>query len=62
MNHNEFKKLLQLSLFGELNTEQQTLLKEHLLTCDECRSELEDQKNLLELICSKKKSVDDEKV
>lgn len=62
MNHNEFKKLLQLSLFGELNSEQQTLLKEHLLTCDECRSELEDQKNLLELIYSKKKSVDDEKV
>ena len=49
MKHNEYKQLLQLSLFGELNSEEQLKLKEHLLTCEECRIELEDQKNLLEL-------------
>jgi hypothetical protein len=62
MKHNEFKQLLQLSLFGELKTEEQSILKEHLSVCEECRSELEDQKNLLELISGKKKSIVDEKV
>jgi len=62
MKHNEYKKLLQLSLFGELNSKEQTILKEHLLTCEECRNELEDQKNLLELISGKKESTVDDKV
>lgn len=62
MKHNEYKQLLQLSLFGELKSEKQLMLKEHLLTCEECRTELEDQKNLLELISGKKKSEVDEKV
>jgi len=62
MKHNEYKQLLQLSLFGELKSEQQLKLKEHLLSCEECRTELEDQKNLLELISGKKKSDVDEKV
>lgn len=62
MKHNEFKQLLQLSLFGELKSEEQTMLKEHLSTCEECRTELEDQKNLLELISGKKKTNVDEKV
>jgi hypothetical protein len=62
MKHNEYKQLLQLSLFGELKSEQQLKLKEHLLSCEECRSELEDQKNLLELISGKKKTDVDEKV
>ncbi len=62
MKHNEYKQLLQLSLFGELKTEEQSKLKEHLLTCEECRAELEDQKNLLELISGKKKVNVDEKV
>ena len=62
MKHNEYKKLLQLSLFGELKSEEQLKLKEHLLSCEECRRELEDQKNLLELISGKKKSKVDEKV
>jgi hypothetical protein len=55
MKHNEYKQLLQLSLFGELKSEEQLKLKEHLLTCEECRAELEDQKNLLELISGKQK-------
>jgi len=62
MKHNEYKQLLQLSLFGELKSEEQLTLKEHLLTCEECRIELEDQKNLLELISSKHKANVDEKV
>lgn len=62
MKHNEYKQLLQLSLFGELKTEEQSKLKEHLLACEECRAELEDQKNLLELISGKKKVNVDEKV
>ena len=62
MKHNEYKHLLQLSLFGELNSEEQQKLKEHLLSCEECRTELEDQKNLLELISGKKKSQVDGKV
>jgi hypothetical protein len=62
MKHNEYKQLLQLSLFGELKSEEQSKLKEHLLTCEECRVELEDQKKLLELISGKKKTHIDEKV
>jgi hypothetical protein len=62
MKHNEYKQLLQLSLFGELKSEEQKILKEHLLICEECRTELEDQKNLLELISGKKKLIIDDKV
>jgi len=62
MKHNEYKRLLQLSLFGELKSEENEILKRHLLTCEECRVELEDQKNLLELISGKKKTEVDEKV
>lgn len=62
MKHNEYKQLLQLSLFGELKSEEQIILKEHLLVCEECRAELEDQKNLLELLSGKKKPIVDEKV
>ena len=62
MKHNEYKQLLQLSLFGELKSEEQLKLKEHLLTCEECRTELEDQKNLLELISGREKADVDEKV
>ncbi|MCU0364413.1 MAG: hypothetical protein MUE93_01910, partial [Ignavibacteriaceae bacterium] len=46
MKHNEYKQKL----------------KEHLLICEECRTELEDQKNLLELISGKKKAAVDEEV
>lgn len=62
MKHNEYKQLLQLSLFGELKSEEQLKLKEHLLTCDECRAELEDQKNLIVLLSGKKKPMVDDKV
>lgn len=62
MKHNEYKQLLQLSLFGELKSEEQLKLKEHLLSCEECKAELEDQKNLLEIISGRKKIDVDEKV
>ena len=62
MKHNEYKRLLQLSLFGELKSEENEILKNHLQTCEECRAELEDQKNLLEIISGKKKTEVDEKV
>ena len=59
MNINNFSNL---SLFGELKSEEKDILKEHLLSCDECKRELEDQKNLLELISGKKKSEVDDKI
>jgi hypothetical protein len=59
MNHNEIKKLLRLSLYGELSREEQSVLESHLKDCDECRNELEQQRHLLSLISDKKNEVDD---
>jgi hypothetical protein len=59
MNHNEIKKLIRLSLYGELTNEEQSVLELHLKDCDECRNELEQQRNLLSLISDKKNEVDD---
>jgi hypothetical protein len=60
MNHNEYKKLIRLSLYGELNADEQNLIETHLEECDECRGEIEKQKNILTLISSSKTNeVDD---
>jgi len=59
MNHNEIKKWIRLSLYGELTNEEQSVLELHLKDCDECRNELEQQRNLLSLISNKKLEVDD---
>ena len=59
MNHNEIKKLIRLSLYGELTNEEQSVLELHLKDCDECRNELDQQRNLLSLISDKKNEVDD---
>ncbi|MGB5895449.1 MAG: HEAT repeat domain-containing protein [Ignavibacteriaceae bacterium] len=59
MNHNEIKKWIRLSLYGELSNEEQSALEVHLKDCDECRNELEQQRNLLSLISDKKNEVDD---
>ena len=59
MNHNEIKKWIRLSLYGELTNEEQSELELHLKDCDECRNELEQQRNLLSLISDKKNEVDD---
>ena len=50
MSHNEFKHMIQLSLYGELSEEKQKKLISHLETCQECRTELEQQKNIMKLI------------
>ena len=62
MNHNEYKKLIQLSLFGELNNAEQKKLMEHLNMCIECRRELEQQKNLLSILKVKSKDEVDDKL
>jgi hypothetical protein len=59
MNHNEIKKWIRLALYGELTNEEQSALEAHLKNCDECRNELEQQRNLLSLIPDKKNEVDD---
>ena len=59
MNHNEIKKWIRLSLYGELTNEEQSVLELHLKECDECKNELEQQGNLLSLISDKKNEVDD---
>jgi hypothetical protein len=59
MNHNEIKKWIRLFLYGELTNEEQSVLELHLKECDECKNELEQQRNLLSLISDKKNEVDD---
>ena len=54
MSHNEFKQLIQLSLYGELSEEKQKKLISHLQNCEECRMELEQQKNIMKLITDHK--------
>ena len=60
MSHNEFKQMIQLSLYGELSEEKQKKLISHLETCEECRLELEQQKNIMKLISDHKNSEVDE--
>jgi len=61
MQHNEYKKLIQLSFYGELSLREQDDLNKHLKICVECREELENQKNLLALLSEHKSSkVNDE--
>jgi len=54
MNHNEFKKRILISLFGELSKNEQAELEEHLKSCEECRNELEQQTHLLSLVSKHK--------
>jgi hypothetical protein len=61
MQHNEYRKLIQLSFYGELSSKEQNDLNEHLKNCMECREELENQKNLLALLLENKSAkVNDE--
>lgn len=55
MKHNEFKQMIQLSLYGELAESKHTMLLEHLNSCEECRRELEYQKNIMMLLSDSKK-------
>jgi len=54
MSHNEFKQMIQLSLYGELSDDKQKQLISHLESCEECRMELEQQKKIMILIADHK--------
>ncbi len=62
MQHNEYKKLIQLSFYGELSSKEQDNLNRHLKTCVECREELENQKNLLAILSEHKSAKVNEEV
>ncbi len=46
MKHRKFEEWLQLSLYDELNEQEQTLLDDHLMTCERCRVELNELKKI----------------
>jgi len=46
MKHRQFEEWLQLSLYHELSEQEQTLLDDHLLTCERCRYDLSDLKKI----------------
>lgn len=62
MKHNEFKQMIQLSLYGELSEIKQKQLIEHINSCNECRSELEQQRNILMLLSENQKNEVNEEV
>ncbi|GBD86245.1 hypothetical protein BMS3Abin03_00158 [bacterium BMS3Abin03] len=62
MNHNEYKKWIRLSLYGEINKDEQEQLNDHLIECDECKKELEQQKNLLSILTERGKNKVDDKI
>ena len=44
MKHKQFEEWLQLSLYHELSEQEQTVLDDHLTTCERCRAELHELK------------------
>ena len=50
MKHNEYKKMIHLSLYGELSENEKKILEDHLDYCEECRLELEQQKYFLSMV------------
>lgn len=50
MKHAEYSILLSGYLDGELNSDQNTLIKEHLKTCQECREEYKELKKTQEVL------------
>lgn len=61
MKHNEYRQMIQLSLYGEISEDEQKNLKHHLESCEECRLELEQQKYFLMMVTDNQKyKVNDE--
>ncbi|RPI05752.1 MAG: hypothetical protein EHM64_05495 [Ignavibacteriae bacterium] len=50
MKHKQFKEWLQLSLYQELSEQERTILEDHLLACESCRSEMQELKKFHELL------------
>jgi len=46
MKHKQFEEWLQLSLYHELSEQERVLLDDHLTTCEQCRSTLDELKKL----------------
>ena len=46
MKHKQFEEWLQLSLYNELSEQEQTVLDNHLMTCERCRIELNELKEM----------------
>ena len=46
MKHKQFEEWLQLSLYNELSEQEQTVLDNHLTTCERCRVELNELKEM----------------
>ena len=50
MDHNKYKELNTLSVYEELNPDDQSELLHHLLICNECFTDFEEKRNLKETL------------
>src|SRR5436309_617971 len=53
MNHQQYREMLSLLLYGELNEDDSSVIHEHLKECAECRSEWESLKKLHQVMGSR---------
>ncbi len=56
MKHEEYKDMIYLLVNNELNANEESLLEKHLLTCESCSAEFEQQKKLKEILFEEKES------
>ena len=56
MKHEEYKDMIYLLVNNELNANEESLLEKHLLTCESCSAEFEQQKKLKEILSEEKES------
>ena len=50
MNHEQYKEWVQLSVYDELDEDEQKMLAKHLTACDECRDELAKIQRMISLL------------